>query len=332
MAEVDPIDFDPTTEEGRANINEEIDRDTDFLIPRENETGESFFQRTYRRFKTGTNYAIDRLVSILKTRNPGKEFPEYTKMQNMDEIEERLEKQSEAIEELKRKYPDADTKKLITTLDDFGNVKVKLTNLGSKEHFLTEPKLPKTIKKILGKSVEEKVEEIDARNSNLQEEEQRNTEQINKNNEERSGASTERIRAIDRENESLEERNLQINEEITENNIEAENLEERMSLKDRIKRIFKKYGFTVVSVAIAVSTVIGVIISQLKNGLSSVAKGVGNGFKTLGKKLGQILPGMIGAIASFIFKTAGEVVSFVAEHAWLLIVAVVVFVVEKFKK
>jgi len=105
-----------------------------------------------------------------------------------------------------------------------------------------------------------------------------------------------------------------------------------MSLKDRIKRVFEKYGFTVVSVAIAVSTVIGVIISQLKNGLSSVAKGVGNGLKTLGKKLGQILPGMIGAIASFIFKTAGEVVSFVAEHAWLLIVAVVVFVVEKIKK
>jgi len=105
-----------------------------------------------------------------------------------------------------------------------------------------------------------------------------------------------------------------------------------MSLKDRIKRVFKKYGFTVVSVAIAVSTVIGVIISQLKNGLSSVAKGVGNGLKTLGEKLGQILPGMIGAIASFIFKTAGEVVSFVAEHAWLLIVAVVAFFIEESKK
>jgi len=84
--------------------------------------------------------------------------------------------------------------------------------------------------------------------------------------------------------------------------------------------------------AIAVGTVIGVIISQLKAGLTSVAKGVGKGLSRLGKKLGQILPGMIDAIANFIFKTAGEVVSFVAEHVLLLIAAVVVFVVEKFKK
>jgi len=60
-----------------------------------------------------------------------------------------------------------------------------------------------------------------------------------------------------------------------------------------------------------------------------VAKGVGKGLSTLGKKLGEILPGMISAIASFIFKTAGEVVSYVAEHAWFLIVAVVVYFVEK---
>jgi len=331
MAEVDPIDFDPTTEEGREDINEEIDRDTDFLLPRENETGESWIQRINTKFKSGADYAIDRLTSIFKTRNPGKAVPEYMELQNMDEIKERLENQDEAVEEIKRKYPDADTSNIISTLDDFGNVIVKLKRKGAKEYFFTDPKLPKTIKDFLGKSVEDKVEEIDARNNTLQEEEQRNIEQINRNNEERSGASAERTRAIDRANESLEERNSQINEERTENNIEAENLEERMSLRDRIKRIFKKYGFTVVSVAIAVSTVIGVIISQLKNGLSSVAKGVGNGLKTLGKKLGQILPGMIGAIASFIFKTAGEVVSFVAEHAWLLIVAVVVFVVEKMK-
>ena len=48
--------------------------------------------------------------------------------------------------------------------------------------------------------------------------------------------------------------------------------------------------------------VIGVIINSLKSGLSSVAKGVGNGLKTIGKKLGELLPGMVGAIASFIFK------------------------------
>ena len=49
------------------------------------------------------------------------------------------------------------------------------------------------------------------------------------------------------------------------------------------------------------------------------------------KKLGQILPGLVGAIASFIFKTASEAIGFLAKNAWLLIVAVVVYFVEKFK-
>ena len=70
----------------------------------------------------------------------------------------------------------------------------------------------------------------------------------------------------------------------------------------------------------------------LKKGLTNVAKGVGNGLKAIGKKIGDILPGMIGAIASFIFKTAGEVIGFLGKNAWLLIVAVVIYLVEQFKK
>ena len=116
--------------------------------------------------------------------------------------------------------------------------------------------------------------------------------------------------------------------------IEEENgrIEERMSLRDRIKIIFKKYGFTIVAVVSAASVVIGVIVSNLSSGLAKIAKGVGNGLKEIGKKLGAILPGMVGAIASFIFKTAGEVVGFLAKNSWLLIVAVVIYFVDEFKK
>ena len=105
-----------------------------------------------------------------------------------------------------------------------------------------------------------------------------------------------------------------------------------LSLRERVKEIFKKHGFTVVAVVSAIGVVIGVIVSNLKAGLTSVAKGVGNGLKELGAKLGQILPGMVGAIASFIFKTAGEVIGFLAKNAWLLIVGLVVLAVEQFKK
>ena len=70
-----------------------------------------------------------------------------------------------------------------------------------------------------------------------------------------------------------------------------------MSLRDRVRMIFKKYGFTVFSVVTAVGVVIGVIVSDLKKGLTNVSKGVGNCLKAIGKKIGDILPGMIGAIA-----------------------------------
>ena len=58
-------------------------------------------------------------------------------------------------------------------------------------------------------------------------------------------------------------------------------------------------------------------------------KTLGNGLKEIGKKVASILPGLIGTIASFIFRTAAQAVGFLAEHAWLLILAVVAFLVKK---
>ena len=82
----------------------------------------------------------------------------------------------------------------------------------------------------------------------------------------------------------------------------------------------------------AVATIIGVILSNLSSSLSNIAKDVGNGLKDLGKKLEKILPGMVGAIASFIFKTAGEAIGFLAKNAWLLVVGAVILAVEQLKK
>ena len=128
----------------------------------------------------------------------------------------------------------------------------------------------------------------------------------------------QQIERLEAENERLGERN--------------EELFSHMSLREKVKYIFKKYGLTIFGALAAVGTVIGVIVSNLKAGLTNVAKGVGNGLKELGKKLGQILPGMAGAIVSFLFKAAGEAVGFLAKHAWLLIMLVVTFAVEHFKK
>ena len=110
-----------------------------------------------------------------------------------------------------------------------------------------------------------------------------------------------------------------------------EEIEGRMSLRDRIKAIFKKHGFTITAVVIAVAVVISVLAANLKNGLTTLGSKFEGALKDVGRKLGQILPGLVGAIASFLFKAAGEAIGFLAKNAWLLIVAVVVYFVEKLK-
>ena len=338
---MEDVDFDPLTEEGREDLNNIADEEYDSLIPKENETGESWNQRIYNRFRSGTNYIKSRLADLFKTRNPDKTVPEYMELQNIDE--HTSSSNSQQVRTLLIKYPDLDPDLFRITLDEKGKQQISFFSARTEDGW-TKPKRLYNEDRSVRKDIYDKIktgkfnqistqlDEIDATNSNLREEEQRNTEQINRNNEEIPSASQERQRTLDRENEQLTQRNTEITEELLENERISERLEERMPLRDRIKQIFKKYGFTVVSVALAVGTTIGVIISQLKNGLTSLAKGVGKNLKTIGKKLAEILPGMIGAIASFIFKTAGEVVSYVAENAWLLIVAVVVYFVEKMKK
>ena len=133
---------------------------------------------------------------------------------------------------------------------------------------------------------------------------------------------------IEAAGERVEERN----EELARLRTQIEEREREMPLRERIKNIFKRYGFTVGAVILAVGTTTGVIVNALTNGLKAVAKGVGNGLKDLEKKIGQLLPGLIGSIVSFIFRTAGQVVGFLGKNAWLLILAVAVFMVERSQK
>ena len=234
------------------------------------------------------------------------------------------EKRDKAWERIRSKFPKVNTTKFTATFDDIGRVFVKLIRSNAKPAPLfnkdgeVNEKLPETIIKALGPRAEDIVE--------------RNREEM-----------TRRENKIDELNDSLETASVNQREQIYANidqqqneisRLEAENerIEERMSLRDRVKAIFKKYGFTVFAVVSAVGLVIGVIVSNLKKGLTSLGKGVGGALKNIGKKIGEILPGMVGAIASFVFKTAGEAVGFLMKHAWLLILAAVTIMIEKLKK
>ena len=234
------------------------------------------------------------------------------------------EKRDKAWERIKRKFPKVNTTKFTATLDEFDRVRVKLIRKGGKDAPLLKEngevneKLGKTIIEALGTPAEDIIR-------TKEEEITRREKKIDELQASRETASVNQREQIDADIE--EQQN-----EISRLQVENERIEERMSLRDRVKLIFKKYGFTVFAVVSAVGLVIGVIVSNLKKGLTSLGKGVGGALKTMGKKIGEILPGMIGAIASFVFKTAGEAVGFLAKNAWLLILAAVTIMIEKFKK
>ena len=135
------------------------------------------------------------------------------------------------------------------------------------------PKLAKTDMKILGPEHEAWMAQKEKEIEELQESIREDEEIANNENEQPS--------VRERAREKIAEKREQI--DALEN--EREELEERLSLREKVKNIFKKYGFTVTAVFLAVGTVIGVIVNSLTKGLKSVATGVVNGLKELGKKI-----------------------------------------------
>ena len=242
-----------------------------------------------------------------------------------------LELDKKAWESLTGIFPEAKATELEATYSKTGKLQVKMFGQGKRAYPLftkdkdtggqrLNPILPRQIKSALRTErdtlIVQKEKEIEELHKSIREDE----EIANNENEQPSV----RERAREKIAEKLEQIDALENE--------RDELEERVSLREKVKNIFKKYGFTVTAVFLAVGTVIGVIIDSLTKGLKSVATGVGNGLKEHGKKIAGILPGLIGAIVSFIFKTAGSVISFLGKNAWLLILGVAVFTVERFQK
>ena len=251
------------------------------------------------------------------------------------EMEAMEENKDEVWTKIVDKFPNAKPKFLFK-YDEWGKIVVKITGRDPNRnvwHQLFDANgdvnkgLPKTITKDLGPSAEEIVEANDGEITKKKGFVTKLKEKV-RFHREKALKTAEEVSQI----ETIEEQIVEQEQEIA--NLEGENeqIQERMSLRDRVKAIFKKYGFTVFAVVSAVGVVIGVIVSNLSKGLSKLGKGVGDGLKTIGKKLGELLPGMVGAIVSFLFKTAGEVISFLGKNAWLLILAVVVYFVDELKK
>ena len=145
-------------------------------------------------------------------------------------------------------------------------------------------------------------------------------------------------RVLDDENASPSEREAakkqveQADRALERINVDIEGEKEKLPLRERVKNIFKKYGWTLQAVVLAVGLVFGALALAGLNGLKAGTKAVGQGLEAIAQKLGSLLPGLIGSIVSYIFKAAGQVLSFLGEHAWLLILAVVAFFMERLLK
>ena len=120
------------------------------------------------------------------------------------------------------------------------------------------PSVPNQIKTLLGLEKEvfiaEKEKEIEGKQKSIQE----NRGIDDDENEDR--ATRERARIIENQ------------ERIDAVENEREELEEGTSLRERVRNIFKKYGFTVSTIVLAVGTAIGVTFSSLTRGLSSATQ------------------------------------------------------------
>ena len=174
------------------------------------------------------------------------------------------ENRKEAVKILESKFPKWDPKNssFNATLNSRGEVEVMLSDSRKAvPHVIIdadgnvnerEIKKSKKIQKSLGPRAEDIVEtnreEISRRENKIKE--------LQASRETASGNQREQIDA-----------NIEAQQnEISRLEAENERIEERMSLRDRVKLIFKKYGFTVFAVVSAVGLVIGVIVSNLKKG------------------------------------------------------------------
>ena len=147
-----------------------------------------------------------------------------------------------AADEIKEHFPNTDTSKYFSKMEDDGAIyiKIKKKGLGNIWHPIIskdgdviidegKKKLPKTLRNALGKTLEEIITERIIENKRAE-------ERIKELQEQRENAFPEDYDSIDavieREREGIEERNR-----------ENEAIEERLSLRQRIKAILKKIWF-----------------------------------------------------------------------------------------
>ena len=125
----------------------------------------------------------------------------------------------------------------------------------------------------------------------------------------------------------------------------AKVLDKDTSLGEKIRNLFREQGITIASILMAIGMAIGVLVEELLPGGAATASGGGdecppkdekglkewvrNKLKALASLLGKLgikaaeaLPGIIGGIISWILNRAKDVVGWVSQNLWALVVGI----------
>ena len=120
-------------------------------------------------------------------------------------------------------------------------------------------------------------------------------------------------------------------------------LDKDTSLGEKIRTLFREQGITIASILTAIGMAIGVLVEALLPGSGGAISGGGeppkdekglkgwikNKLKALASLLGKLgmtaaeaLPGIIGGIISWILNRAKDVVGWVSQNLWALVVGI----------
>ena len=122
----------------------------------------------------------------------------------------------------------------------------------------------------------------------------------------------------------------------------AKVLDKDASLGEKIRTLFREQGITIASILTAIRMAIGVLVEALLPGSAAATsrgpppkdekglkewvrnklKVLASLFGKLGMKVAEALPGIIGGIISWILNRAKDVVGWVSQNLWALVVGI----------